>query len=226
MRKRTLIGCRSELGGSPLASSIAVIPRDHISAWQESDMSQKDGFHSQTEAGNYLCSAGNKHVQSSYLWYWNFMDSILITEVRNVLMQKCKKNPQYHGRMLLYVSIGSPWNHTLTVWWPQAPSRKVCQQMCSSWSGCLSAVPPLRNLPASHRPALTRARWPLEETEKQKTITKITKQEQAANKINKKHQQISPTAWISSLFFYFLQLLTHTMHIQQIHQINTYEGCE
>ena len=27
------MGCRSELGGSPLASSMAVIPRDQISAW-------------------------------------------------------------------------------------------------------------------------------------------------------------------------------------------------
>lgn len=38
MRKRTLIGCRSELGGSPLASSMAVIPRDQMSAWQESSV--------------------------------------------------------------------------------------------------------------------------------------------------------------------------------------------
>ena len=35
MRKSTLIGCRSELGGSPLASSIAVIPSDQMSAWQQ-----------------------------------------------------------------------------------------------------------------------------------------------------------------------------------------------
>lgn len=32
MWKRTLIGCMSEFGGSPLASSIAVIPRDQMSA--------------------------------------------------------------------------------------------------------------------------------------------------------------------------------------------------
>lgn len=32
MRNRTLIGCISELGGSPLASSIAVIPNDQMSA--------------------------------------------------------------------------------------------------------------------------------------------------------------------------------------------------
>ena len=32
MRNRTLIGCKSALGGSPVASSIAVIPRDQISA--------------------------------------------------------------------------------------------------------------------------------------------------------------------------------------------------
>ena len=32
MRNRTLIGCMSELGGSPLASSIAVIPSDQMSA--------------------------------------------------------------------------------------------------------------------------------------------------------------------------------------------------
>lgn len=32
MRNRTLIGCISELGGSPLASSIAVMPSDHMSA--------------------------------------------------------------------------------------------------------------------------------------------------------------------------------------------------
>lgn len=33
MWKRTRIGCMSELGGSPLASSMAVMPRDQISAW-------------------------------------------------------------------------------------------------------------------------------------------------------------------------------------------------
>lgn len=32
IRNRTLIGCISELGGSPLASSIAVIPSDQMSA--------------------------------------------------------------------------------------------------------------------------------------------------------------------------------------------------
>ena len=32
--KRTFIGWRSALGGSPLASSIAVIPRDQISAFR------------------------------------------------------------------------------------------------------------------------------------------------------------------------------------------------
>lgn len=32
MRNRTLIGCISELGGSPLASSIAVMPSDQMSA--------------------------------------------------------------------------------------------------------------------------------------------------------------------------------------------------
>ena len=32
MRKRTFIGWISEYGGSPVASSIAVIPRDQMSA--------------------------------------------------------------------------------------------------------------------------------------------------------------------------------------------------
>lgn len=32
IRNRTLIGCMSEFGGSPLASSIAVIPKDQMSA--------------------------------------------------------------------------------------------------------------------------------------------------------------------------------------------------
>lgn len=32
MRNRTLIGCISEFGGSPFASSIAVMPNDQISA--------------------------------------------------------------------------------------------------------------------------------------------------------------------------------------------------
>ena len=32
MRKRTRMGWRSELGGSPLASSMAVMPRDQTSA--------------------------------------------------------------------------------------------------------------------------------------------------------------------------------------------------
>ena len=36
IRNRTRMGCRSELGGSPLASSMAVIPSDQISAWTES----------------------------------------------------------------------------------------------------------------------------------------------------------------------------------------------
>lgn len=29
------MGCKSEFGGSPLASSIAVIPNDQMSAWDE-----------------------------------------------------------------------------------------------------------------------------------------------------------------------------------------------
>jgi len=33
IKNKTLIGWRSEFGGSPLASSIAVIPRDQISAY-------------------------------------------------------------------------------------------------------------------------------------------------------------------------------------------------
>lgn len=37
MWKRTRIGCISELGGSPLASSMAVMPRDQISAWRTED---------------------------------------------------------------------------------------------------------------------------------------------------------------------------------------------
>ena len=36
IRNRTRMGCRSELGGSPLASSMAVIPSDQMSAWTES----------------------------------------------------------------------------------------------------------------------------------------------------------------------------------------------
>lgn len=32
MRKSTFIGCRSECGGSPFASSIAVMPSDQMSA--------------------------------------------------------------------------------------------------------------------------------------------------------------------------------------------------
>ena len=35
IRNSTLMGCRSELGGSPLANSIAVIPNDQMSAWKE-----------------------------------------------------------------------------------------------------------------------------------------------------------------------------------------------
>ena len=36
IRNRTRMGWRSELGGSPLASSMAVIPSDQMSAWTES----------------------------------------------------------------------------------------------------------------------------------------------------------------------------------------------
>lgn len=41
MRNSTRIGCMSEFGGSPLASSMAVMPRDQISAWRD-DHSQND----------------------------------------------------------------------------------------------------------------------------------------------------------------------------------------
>ncbi|KAH9416115.1 hypothetical protein DERP_000612 [Dermatophagoides pteronyssinus] len=34
IKNNTLIGCRSEFGGSPLANSIAVIPNDQISAFE------------------------------------------------------------------------------------------------------------------------------------------------------------------------------------------------
>lgn len=35
MWKSTRMGCMSELGGSPLASSMAVMPSDQISAWRD-----------------------------------------------------------------------------------------------------------------------------------------------------------------------------------------------
>lgn len=41
MWKRTRIGCMSELGGSPLASSMAVMPRDQISAWRTENTQQQ-----------------------------------------------------------------------------------------------------------------------------------------------------------------------------------------
>lgn len=41
MWNRTRIGCMSELGGSPLASSMAVIPRDQISAWGRGKNTQR-----------------------------------------------------------------------------------------------------------------------------------------------------------------------------------------
>lgn len=34
IKNNTLIGCNSELGGSPFANSIAVIPNDQISAYK------------------------------------------------------------------------------------------------------------------------------------------------------------------------------------------------
>jgi len=34
IRNKTFIGCIVEFGGSPSASSMAVIPRDQISAWK------------------------------------------------------------------------------------------------------------------------------------------------------------------------------------------------
>lgn len=39
MWKRTLMGCMSEFGGSPLASSMAVMPRDQMSACRETQSS-------------------------------------------------------------------------------------------------------------------------------------------------------------------------------------------
>lgn len=41
IKNKTLMGWRSELGGSPLASSIAVIPRDQISACKKIKSQQK-----------------------------------------------------------------------------------------------------------------------------------------------------------------------------------------
>lgn len=41
MWKRTRIGCMSELGGSPLASSMAVMPRDQISTWRRENTQQQ-----------------------------------------------------------------------------------------------------------------------------------------------------------------------------------------
>lgn len=35
IRNNTRMGCMSELGGSPLASSIAVMPNDHMSAFKK-----------------------------------------------------------------------------------------------------------------------------------------------------------------------------------------------
>ncbi len=40
MWNSTRIGCMSEFGGSPLASSMAVMPSDQISAWRD----KKEGF--------------------------------------------------------------------------------------------------------------------------------------------------------------------------------------
>ena len=49
MRKSTLIGWMSELGGSPLASSIAVIPSDHMSAWGQDGRREGDGKEEEDE---------------------------------------------------------------------------------------------------------------------------------------------------------------------------------
>lgn len=41
MWKRTRMGCMSELGGSPLASSMAVMPKDQISTWRRGNTQQQ-----------------------------------------------------------------------------------------------------------------------------------------------------------------------------------------
>ena len=42
IRNKTLMGWRSELGGSPLASSMAVIPRDQISAYKRKQANKQN----------------------------------------------------------------------------------------------------------------------------------------------------------------------------------------
>ena len=56
IKNKTLMGWRSELGGSPFASSIAVIPKDQMSAYK------KIYFFNI----NLLTPISDKHVTSSY----------------------------------------------------------------------------------------------------------------------------------------------------------------
>lgn len=131
MRNKTFIGWSSEWGGSPLANSIAVIPNDQMSAYKKTNKQK------------------NKSRNKIFFLIFSWMPTPIISKTRNVAAAQIKEGNFW------------PSSHRQTALWLQVPSKKVCQQMCCVWSGCLSVGPPLQSPPASRHLALTATRWQL-----------------------------------------------------------------
>jgi len=110
IRKSTLIGWSSELGGSPLASSMAVIPNDQISAWNIS--------RSLTEMQKNLLV--NWKVQTSQVVckFWSFIAMM----IHIYLTDTCKKYYNNNGQL----SVNLKYSATV---------RKVCDES-ACWTFC------------------------------------------------------------------------------------------
>lgn len=83
MWKRTRMGCMSELGGSPLASSIAVMPSDQISAWKTTWLTRQHQHQHQLQHRSLCVYLPHKHhLQHDTLYTINSVNNSVKTKKR------------------------------------------------------------------------------------------------------------------------------------------------
>lgn len=82
IRKSTLMGWSSELGGSPLASSMAVIPSDQISAWNISRSLKKM---QKNLLVNWKVQTYRKYANFGHSQWWWFL-STWLTPAKSIII--------------------------------------------------------------------------------------------------------------------------------------------
>lgn len=104
IRKSTLIGWSSELGGSPLASSMAVIPSDQISAWNISK--------SLTEMQKNLLVNWKVHTSQAVCKFWSFKVMPILIYLTDTCKEYYNNNEQLsvcEFKIFSYTEKGMRW---------------------------------------------------------------------------------------------------------------------